>query len=90
MVRNRIYTKSRVERHVIKHRCIASEKMIIEITKDGLDIKNIISVQLTGGVGNSTVGYEYGRVHSYRACKVHHDPVMTPLVHYLNVRTVQR
>ena len=57
---------------------LASEKMIIEITKDGLDIKNIISVQLTGGVGNSTVGYEYGRVHSYRACKVHHDPVMTP------------
>ena len=66
-------TQLKIKNIPIQVSALASEKMILEVTKNGADIKNVISAQ--GGIGN--LGYEYGREHSYVACKEKHNPVMT-------------
>ena len=66
-------TQLKIKNIPIQVSALASEKMILEVTKNGADIKNVISAQ--GGIGNLV--YEYGREHSYVACKEKHNPVMT-------------
>ena len=66
-------TQLKIKNIPIQVSALPSEKMILEVTKNGADIKNVISAQ--GGIGN--LGYEYGREHSYVACKEKHNPVMT-------------
>ena len=53
-------TQLKIKNIPIQVSALASEKMILEVTKNGADIKNVISAQ--GGIGN--LGYEYGREHS--------------------------